>query len=264
MRTYLHVFSLGMQTSLEYRSDLYLSLFSTVFPALLQLCLWNAVYTSPDMVYQGYTYPQILLYSLMSGLLTKLTACGFEYRISEDIKSGGLSKFIVRPVHYALYCFCEFEGSKLLPLGIFSAVSTVCIGITVRRFSFSLNAVYIFYCVLAVFGALALNFLIYFCIAMGAFWITEIARLFSTFFIVSVVLSGGILPLDIFGQQVTALISLLPFQYTVQFPLTILNGRFTPVQIAQGFGMQFMWIAVLTIAAVLLWKAGLKRYTAVG
>lgn len=264
MRTYLHVFSLGMQTSLEYRSDLYLSLFSTVFPALLQLCLWNAVYTSPDMVYQGYTYPQILLYSLMSGLLTKLTACGFEYRISEDIKSGGLSKFIVRPVHYALYCFCEFEGSKLLPLGIFSAVSTVCIGITVRRFSFSLNAVYIFYCVLAVFGALALNFLIYFCIAMGAFWITEIARLFSTFFIVSVVLSGGILPLDIFGQQVTALISLLPFQYTVQFPLTILNGRFTPLQIAQGFGMQFMWIAVLTIAAVLLWKAGLKRYTAVG
>jgi len=253
-----------MQTSLEYRSDLYLSLFSTVFPALLQLCLWNAVYTSPDMVYQGYTYPQILLYSLMSGLLTKLTACGFEYRISEDIKSGGLSKFIVRPVHYALYCFCEFEGSKLLPLGIFSAVSTVCIGITVRRFSFSLNAVYIFYCVLAVFGALALNFLIYFCIAMGAFWITEIARLFSTFFIVSVVLSGGILPLDIFGQQVTALISLLPFQYTVQFPLTILNGRFTPLQIAQGFGMQFMWIAVLTIAAVLLWKAGLKRYTAVG
>lgn len=264
MRTYLHVFSLGMQTSLEYRSDLYLSLFSTVFPVLLQLCLWNAVYTSPDMVYQGYTYPQILLYSLMSGLLTKLTACGFEYRISEDIKSGGLSKFIVRPVHYALYCFCEFEGSKLLPLGIFTAVSTVCIGVTVTYFSFSLNGLHIALCALAVFGSLALNFLIYFCIAMGAFWITEIARLFSTFFIVSVVLSGGILPLDIFGKHITAVVSLLPFSYTVQFPLTILNGRFTPVQIAHGFGMQFIWIAVLTVAAAQLWNAGLKRYTAVG
>ena len=200
MRTYVHVFSLGMQTSLEYRSDLYLSLFSAVFPTILQLYIWKAVYTSPDMVYQGYTYPQIVLYSLMSALVSKLTMCGFEYRIGEDIKSGGLNKFIVRPVNYVLYCFFEFEGAKLLPLLLFSGISAVLIGIASRLFTFMLSGSDIALCALAVIGALLLNFLIYFCIAALAFWMTEIVRLFSTFSIISVVLSGGVLPLDVLLQ----------------------------------------------------------------
>ena len=126
MRTYLHVFSLGIQTSLEYRSDLYLSLFSTVFPTILQLYIWQAIYTSPDMVYQGYTYPQIVLYSLMSGLVTKLTSCGFEYRIGEDIKSGGLNKFIVRPVNYVFYCFFEFDRYCLTPFYLYAERKRYC------------------------------------------------------------------------------------------------------------------------------------------
>ena len=264
MRTYLHVFSLGIQTSLEYRSDLYLSLFSTVFPTILQLYIWQAIYTSPDMVYQGYTYPQIVLYSLMSGLVTKLTSCGFEYRIGEDIKSGGLNKFIVRPVNYVFYCFFEFEGAKLLPLLLFSSISVVLIGIASRLFTFMLNGSGIALCALAVIGALLLNFLIYFCIAALAFWITEIVRLFSTFAIISVVLSGGVLPLDIFGERIARIAAFLPFSYTVQFPLTILNGRFSAAQIRQGFYMQLIWIALFACAAVRLWKAGLKRYTAIG
>lgn len=203
MKKYACVFHLSLETAMEYRVDFFLSLISTVFPIILQFYLWTAIYSTPTEVNNGYTYEQIILYTLLAGMTAKLTASGFEHEINKDIKDGGLNKYIVRPVNY-------------------------------------------------------------FTIAMLGFWITEISKMFGTIQIVLLVISGGVFPLDVFGSGIQKLTQYLPFKYTAQFPVDILNGKLLWEEVLNGFQFQIGWIFIFLILSCYLWKAGLKRYVAVG
>lgn len=104
----------------------------------------------------------------------------------------------------------------------------------------------------------------YFTIAMLGFWITEISKMFGTIQIVLLVISGGVFPLDVFGSGIQKLTQYLPFKYTAQFPVDILNGKLLWEEVLNGFQFQIGWIFIFLILSCYLWKAGLKRYVAVG
>ena len=92
--------------------------------------------------------------------------------------------------------------------------------------------------------ALTLNFFIFYCVALLSFWLTDVNLMFGTISVVLVVVSGGIFPMDIFGEKLAFLIGLLPFSYTTQFPVNIINGKLTLMQAGGGFLCQIFWIAL--------------------
>jgi len=53
-----------------------------------------------------------------------------------------------------------------------------------------------------------------------------------------------------------------PFPWLIDFPARLLAGL--PVDLGAGFAAQLAWIAVLLPLALLLWRAGVRRYTAMG
>ena len=57
---------------------------------------------------------------------------------------------------------------------------------------------------------------------------------------------------------------ILPFAWTLNFPVSLLLGRLTPQQAATGFGAQLVWLVVSLLLARLVWRAGVRRYGAVG
>ena len=80
----------------------------------------------------------------------------------------------------------------------------------------------------------------------------------------TILLSGGIFPLEVFGARFVQLMNLLPFKYTVSFPVNVLNGTMQPIEIAQGMLIQCFWIAACWGLAQYLWRVGGRRYVAVG
>jgi ABC-2 type transport system permease protein len=117
---------------------------------------------------------------------------------------------------------------------------------------------------LALALAVMLNFLIFYCFSAMAFWIVEIGFLFEGIRIVTILLSGGIFPLEVFGARFVQIMSLLPFKYTVSYPINVLNGKLPPAEIAQGLLLQCFWIAACWALAAYLWSLGGRRYVAVG
>ena len=97
-----------------------------------------------------------------------------------------------------------------------------------------------------------------------SFWIIEIGFLFEGIRIVTILLSGGIFPLEVFGARLVQLFKLLPFQYTISFPINVLNGKVPPGEIVQGLLVQIVWIGATLALARLLWRQGTQRYVAVG
>ena len=114
VRKYLKVFELGFQTALEYRANFALSLLSAAYPIIIQTYLWTAIYTnSTQAVVYGYTYRQMIAYTFLAGLASRIVRTGFEYDIMDDVKSGKFSKFQVQPLGYFAYRLCAFLGQKL-------------------------------------------------------------------------------------------------------------------------------------------------------
>jgi ABC-2 type transport system permease protein len=112
--------------------------------------------------------------------------------------------------------------------------------------------------------AVMLNFVLFYCFSAVAFWIVEIGFLFEGIRIVTVLLSGGIFPLDVFGQRFMQVMALLPFKYTVYYPINVLNGTLSPGATVEGLLIQCVWIVLGLAMANGLWRLGGRRYVAVG
>lgn len=265
MQKYAKAFELGFQTALEYRINFLISLISAAFPIFIQTFLWTAIYrNSAEQVVYGYSYRQMIAYTFLAGLVARLVRTGFEYEIMEDVKSGKYSKFLVQPLGYFPYRLCSYFGQKLpgqmMILGILAAIL---LGLTLFwGFPLELSRVLAFLVTLLL--AVVLNFLIFYCFSAVAFWIVEIGFLFEGIRIVTVLLSGGIFPLEVFGYRFLQVVSLLPFKYTVSFPINVLNGKVLPAGVIEGIAIQFLWIAGTLFLANVLWRQGGRRYVAVG
>ena len=265
MKTYRCVYRMGIELSLEYRANFVLSLLSTVFPIIIQTFLWNYLYGHGDAgAMTGYSYPQIMVYTLLAGMVSKLVYTGFEYAVNQDIKTGGLNRYLVRPVDYFAYRFFDHMGEKSVQMGLLTLISAGLIGFSAAFLGLELSVGRIAAFFVSLVLAVILNFLIFYCVALISFWLTDVHLIFGTVSVVLVVISGGVFPMDIFGETAAFLIGLLPFGYTTQFPVNIVNGKLLWEQVGSGFLCQFLWIAVFFALARVLWAKGLKRFAAVG
>lgn len=262
---YLKSFTLGVQNSMEYRTNFLLSLLSVIFPIVMQYFLWTAIFSSSSSsVVYGYTYKQMIVYTVIAGLVSKIVATGFEYEINEDIKYGGLNKFIVQPISYFAYRISCFLGQKFLQSGIM--IGVICGSLVALKLFLNIEIdivrIILFFIILVF--SIVLNFLIAYGISSIAFWMTEISYLFAMTAMFVNIVSGGVLPLDVFGKSILAIFNYLPFKYTIYFPVNVINGRLTYGETLNGLIIQCLWIILATFLSNLLWKLGTKKYIAVG
>ena len=265
LRKYSRTFEMGFQLALEYRINFAISLISAAYPIFIQTFLWTAIYrNSAESELFGYTYRQIIAYTFLAGLISRIVRTGFEYEIMDDVKNGRYSKFLVQPVGYFPYRLASFFGNKLPGLAmILTILVTVLVGLNAFwGVSLELGRILVFPLTLAL--AMMLNFLIFYCLSAVAFWLVEIGFLFEGVRIVFILLSGGIFPLEVFGERFVQAMSLLPFKYTISYPITVLNGKLPFGEIPVGMLVQLVWIGACLLLARLLWRVGSKRYIAVG
>ena len=264
MSSYRCVFLMGVEQALEYRVSFFLSMLSAVFPIIIQTTMWNYLYGHSDAAaIFGYRQGEILLYTLLATIVSQLVGTGFEGEMNSDIKMGGLNKYLIRPVSYKGYRFFRFLGQKVPRVMVAAPVMAVIIGLAFwQGMPVSMGRVLVFLISLGL--ALLLNFSCFYCIGLLGFWLTDVDKLFGTISIVLTVVSGGVFPLDIFGGVVETLVNLLPFGYTVQFPVNIINGRFGWERIGIGIVFQIGWIFFFVCLGNVMWRHGVKRYAAVG
>jgi ABC-2 type transport system permease protein len=262
---YCKAFSLGLQSSLEYRMNFLLGFLSFVFTLTIQYFMWTGIFrSSAGKTVYGYTYGQMIVYSFFAALTSKLLSGGFEYGILDDVKSGGLSKFLVKPIGYLRYRLACYLGERSFYSAVILALLAALSVIFAFAYGYSTTPARAGLFLVSVLLALLITFLIYAGSAALSFWMTDASAVFVILGLVINVLSGGIFPLDIFGKTLQAVFSFLPFQYTIYFSVNILCGALTLPQIGFGLCIQLGWIAILFIVTNTVWKIGLKKYVAVG
>jgi ABC-2 type transport system permease protein len=262
---YKKSFSIGVANSLEYRFDFFMGLISTVFPIIIQVFLWTAIYgNSGKTVLYGYAFSQMIMYVFIAGAVSQFVVTCIENVINDDIHSGGLAKFLIQPVSYVPFRMLGVIGQKIasmVTIFVLTGILVVTLGIVVKL-SFEPVKVLLFIPALAL--AVILNFFIFFTISISAFWLTEIGNFFHAIRVAVMVISGGVFPIEVMGSSFVRVMKWLPFIYTTNFPIRVITGTVSVSEILWGGLIQILWIALLAGVSKILWHIGVKKYVAVG
>lgn len=265
MEKYGQAFLVGLQSNLIYRWNFAVRSVFSVFHLAVVFILWGAAFkTSP--VIGGFDFKATLTYFVVLFALQFLVgAFNEDYQISEEIRNGLINQFLLKPINYYAYRLSIFAAARLVSGGI---VLLPILLIVVPFFGHHLAFHWVLWRVALAIPAAALaamvQFTIAYCFGLLTFWFLEIQGFVILSMAIEAVLGGQMFPLDLLPAKLLLVAKYLPFYYQMYFPAAILTGRVDHAWAVRGLVVQLCWVVVLMGCSLLLWRRGLRRYTAVG
>ena len=263
MKKYLLVTYNSFSEILTYRLNFAMWRLRNVLGFLTIYFLWTAVMPENGTLF-GYSYQQMLTYVLLNMLITSIVLSTKTHEIAENINSGDLSVFLIKPFGYFKYWFFRDLGDKAMNI-LFSILEVALLIFLFKPPLFiQTNLTYLGLFVLTLFLAIILHFFISSILSLTGFWSSEVWAPRFIFYILVTFFTGGIFPLDILPQPIYEVFMFLPFAYLQYFPLKIYLGGLSQIEILQGFLMSISWTLIFFWLANYIFRLGLKSYTAVG
>jgi ABC-2 type transport system permease protein len=255
-------FRTSLATMFQYRASLVIWLIGQVLDPVIYLIVWSTVSVASGGAVGGYTTGDFAAYFLVLMVVNNLTYTWIMWEYEYRVREGLLSAALLRPVHPIHADIAENLSSKAIS-SPFILLTAVLLGLAFQpTFHFEGWAVVAFLPA----GALAfvLRFLVEWTLAQAAFWTTRVSSLNQLYFVAMLFLSGQVAPLSLFPPAVQTLAALLPFRWMISFPVELLLGKLTPQETAVGFAAQAAWIVVAIVLLRVVWRAGVRVYSAVG
>ena len=98
MRKYIEIARIYLKTQLAWRADVVFNMLFTVGRILFAYLLWRVIFADKEMI-AGFTFHGMLSYYIINSFLTQLEmSSGISGEISERIRNGTFTKYIVIPV----------------------------------------------------------------------------------------------------------------------------------------------------------------------
>lgn len=250
---------LGVAEALAYRAAMLIWILTTTFP-LVSLALWHSLAAAGPI--GDYGRADFIAYFVAAFLIRQLTASWVVWDLSTQIASGDLSTLLMRPVHPLLHHL--MSNLAALPVRMLLAAPLGVIVLVIAGGVAVDPGVHLLLAPLAIALAWLLNLSVQLCVACLAFWVTSSIALFEVWLGLYMVLSGYAVPTSLFPAGLAAVVRWLPFHAVLGFPVELVIGRLSGPEIAAGFVLQAVWLAVFGGLALWLWRRGLRVYGAVG
>lgn len=250
----------GLQDATAYRLEFIFEFLGAAFvPAAIQWILWYALFRIGGATeIAGMGYAELIHYTLVSILFTQIRGGDLDFELAEMIRSGQLSNYLLRPVSAVEFVFIRGIAPKLFLAG-FCLLLGLGIGIFLGMSPVRL--------VLAMGMALIGNVIHYqlsAALASTAFaWEEAYSLLMVKNMLVSL-LSGELIPLNLFPESMTWLWKSTPFYLYVFGPTQYALGRWSHAEFAMQLGFSFIWILVGWALVRVSWGLGIRRYLSLG
>jgi ABC-2 type transport system permease protein len=260
---YAQQFRTSLATMVQYRAELVIWLIGHVLEPLVYLAVWSSVArSSGGGNVGGYSAGDFAAYFITLMLVNHVTYTWIMWEFEYRIRYGALSFALLRPVHPIHADIADNVTSKVVTLPLILAAA----GVLAMAFrpAFHVTAWAAAACAGSLLLAFGLRFLMEWVLALAAFWTTRVSAVNQVYFIAALFLSGQMAPLSLLPRPLQLAASILPFRWTMSFPVELFLGRLAPADALRGIGVQAAWFALFLILLRLVWRAGARRYSAVG
>jgi len=263
MKKYLIAAKNTWDEALSYRFNFFIWRLRNVILLLSTYFLWLAVIPEGTNVF-GYDQSSMLTYVLLTAIVRAVVTSNRSYAIGQEINDGNLSNFLLQPINYFAYWFSKDIGDKLMNLA-FSIVELAIIFVLLKPpIYIQTSPEYILFFIVSIILAVILYFFINILLGLIGFWSPDVWAPRFIFWIAVGFFAGEYFPLDILPQTIYNIFKILPFSYLIYFPIKVYLGQFTYQEILTGFLITTIWIGIFAIVVNVVWKKGLKSYTAQG
>ena len=259
---YRQQFKTTFATMLQYRASLVIWMIGHVLEPLIYLIVWSTVSNASGGTVGDYTTRQFAGYFILLMLVNNVSYTWIMYEYEYRIREGTLSFALLKPVHPIHSDIANNVSSKLISMPIMLLVAAV---LTLIFHPIASPAPWAIVASIPVlFLAFLVRFLLEWTLAQAAFWTTRVSALNQTYFVLVLFLSGQLAPLTLFPYPVQVVATLLPFRWLIGFPVELLLGRLSLVDVLVGLGAQAVWLVISLVLVRTVWQAGLRIYSAVG
>ncbi len=246
-----------------YRFNLALQVFGPIFIFfVIKYSLWTSIYeSSGEATLGGFTLDMMIAYHLWVMVTSMLQVShGFD-RLAEEIRLGRISSFLLYPFDMWEYHVSQYLARQSVHVFI-AALMVVCLravladDLSLAGWTAMASGLWL--------GLLAglLWFWIIYVFSLFAFWLDETWTLRVIFKIVSGFLAGRLIPLDLYPVWLVRILDWTPFPYLTFYPVKAFLGA--DVAVGQATLVLLGWSALVASLAWLVWRSGIRNYTAAG
>jgi ABC-2 type transport system permease protein len=259
---YAQQFKTTFASMVQYRASLVIWMISHVLEPLVYLLVWSAVSTTGGGSVGEYTTREFAGYFIVLMLVNHVTYTWIMYEFEYRVREGTFSVALLKPVHPVHSDIADNISSKLITLPLMVLIALGLAAMFHPLLGPSMLAIAA--AVPALILAFMVRFLLEWTLAQSAFWTTRVSAINQIYFVLVLFLSGQIAPLSLLPAPIQLVATILPFRWMIGFPVELLLGRLTTVQILMGLGAQALWLAIGLALFRIVWRAGVRVYSAVG
>lgn len=262
IRIYRQLLTAQFQAAAQYRIQFVLwMLFSVIRPTIF-MAAWVAVANAQGGSVGGYAAADFAAYFVALALVTHLTGAWDFFEFEFEVRQGRLAPKLLRPLHPLHYAIVQAIVFKLTTLPALLAI-LVLLAVTFHA-RFEATAVHYLLFVPSVVLGWLLNFMLGWVVACAAFWLNRVHTVSTIMQRISFIFAGQIAPIALMPAALQVVCWALPFAYTLAVPTMILRGDVTAELALVLMAGQAGWLVAAFVVFRLVWRAGLRQFSAVG
>lgn len=245
---------------LQYRVAALIWLLSLFVPTMVSLIVWRTVAGTGAVA--GYDGAQFVAYFLVAMVVDHCTFSWIMFDFEFQVRQGTLSPQLLKPLHPIHAAIADNAGYKVATLAV--VIPGVFLMAAVFHPAWAPTALGVLLFLPALLLAAALRFLVEYALALLGFWTTRVSAFNDLYMALMLFLSGLWVPLAVLPAPVRLAAELLPFRGMIAFPTQLLLGSVSPRDALAGFVLQLVWLLLAYAGFRLMWRAGMRTYSAVG
>ena len=247
----------------QYRANLLMYLLYWLVSPIIYLAVWTSIANSKGSV-GGLTANDFVTYYMTLLVVDQITSNTVIYSFGYKIQDGSLSGELIRPIHPMLTnALVNNVAFKMLTITGFIPVWAVLFFLYRPDFSsVSINGILL--AAPAVIMGFLVGYLLSATITSLAFWTTRVYSIHEFYYAMILLFSGQFVPLTLMPKLIQEIAQYLPFQLLIYFPIQLILGNLSQAQIIRGFASGVIWLSIAMVLFTLVWRNGIKRYSAVG
>jgi ABC-2 type transport system permease protein len=259
---YLVAMKIAILEQLQYRAQNYFYMIGMIAEPVIYLVVWSTVAEQQGGSVGGYTAGAFAAYYIVWTLVRNMNIVFTPYGWEGRIQRGRLSQELLRPIHPIHGDIAFFAGWKFVVIVLWLPLAAVLALIFKPELHpIWLQGVVFFF---AIWSAYLIRTMFVSLLGMITFWTTRVSAIYELWFALELILSGRLVPMSLMPDWVQNISKYLPFQWTFFFPINALVGKPTPAELLGGLGIQLTWIVVGIVLVNIMWRFGIRRFSAVG
>jgi len=250
----------GFAEAIAYRAEMFVWILATTMP-IIMMALWTAVAREGPV--GRFTEESLEAYFMVNFIVRQLTGAYAAWEINYEVRQGTLALRLLRPIHPLWHYAVNNVAAMPLRLAIALPVAVLLLIVLGRHVVTGDPFLWLIFG-LSLFGGWLITYLINALLGTLSFFMESSLKAVNVYFALYMVMSGYMVPVELFPRWLITASNWMPFRYQIGFPVELATGVYGRIAALDMLARQAGFVAVLWIATALFWRQGLKRFAAYG